>query len=288
MKLDSSSVILVTGASRGVGKGIALALAASGATIYITGRSVDKASGNLPGTIHQTTQEINQRGGKGIAVACDHSDDTQIDALFERINTDHGGVDLLVNNVFKVPDCLLEEVPFWKKPKSYWGDIIDIGLRAHYLASCHAAEKMVAKKSGLIVNISSFGARCFIHTPIYGIGKAGADKMAHDMAVELRPHKVAALSLWLGIVRTERTQLVMSETPQSYEALSSGIESPEFAGRIIQALANDPQLMDRSGKSWISAQLGEEYGVVDIDGKKPSSYAAMLGEPATPSEAVIR
>lgn len=287
MALDNNPVVVVTGASRGVGKGVALALAEAGATVYVTGRSVHKSTGALPGTINATAEEINARGGKGIAVACDHADDAQVKALFEQVKEEQGRLDILVNNVFVVPDNLMEPGSFWEKPLTYWDDMINIGLRAQYVASYHAAPMMVAQKQGLIVNISSFGARCFIHTPLYGVGKAGADKMAHDMAKELRPHNVAALSLWLGIVKTERTAAVMDVAPQAYEALASGIESPEYPGRIIAAIAKLPDLMERSGKTWVTAELGAELQIEDIGGNIPTSYSPMLGEPAQPSDAMI-
>lgn len=287
MALNEKPVVVVTGASRGVGKGVALALAETGATVYVTGRTASADGSAQPNTVTATAAEIDARGGKGIAVVCDHSDDQQIRALFDRVEQEQGRIDILVNNVFSVPDDLLQPGPFWEKPLSYWHDMIDIGLRAHYVASYYAAPLMVKQHEGLIVNISSFGARCFIHTPIYGIGKAGTDKMMHDMAKELEPHGVAAISLWLGIVKTERTQQVMQAAPEAYEALAAGIESPEYPGRIIRALIDSGQLLQRTGKTWVSAELGAELGVKDIDGNIPTSYSAMLGEPVQPSPAMI-
>jgi len=288
MSLKSNRVVLVTGASRGVGKGIALELARQGDTVYVTGRSLDKPSGELPGTLEETVHEIEKRGGKGVAVACDHSDSSQIESLISRIEKDEGRLDILVNNVFKVPDDLTVPAPFWEKSLSYWDDMIDIGLKAHYMASYYAAPLMVRQGEGLMVNISSFGARCFIHTPVYGIGKAGVDKMAHDMGKELREHNVASLSLWLGVVTTERTEAVMIAEPDAYSALEPGMESPAFSGKIVNALASDIDLMELSGKTWITADLGEKYGITDVDGKQPVSFAPMLGEPAQPADAIIK
>lgn len=287
MSLSDKAVVVVTGASRGVGKGVALALGETGATVYVTGRSTSDDGSPQANTINATAAEINARGGKGIPVTCDHGDDQQIKALFERVEREQGRIDILVNNVFSVPEDLLQPAPFWEKPLSYWHDMIDIGLRAHYVASYYAAPLMVKQKEGLIVNTSSFGARCFIHTPIYGIGKAGTDKMVHDMAKELAPYNVAAISLWLGIVKTERTQQVMRAAPEAYEALSEGIESPEYPGRIIRALIDSGHLMQRTGKTWVTAEVGAELNVQDIDGRIPTSYSSMLGEPAPPSPAMI-
>ncbi|MBR9911382.1 MAG: SDR family NAD(P)-dependent oxidoreductase [Gammaproteobacteria bacterium] len=286
MSLHHKPVVVVTGASRGVGKGVALALAEMGATVYVTGRTTGAAEPQA-GSIEATAAEVTRRGGTGIAIACDHRDDAQIKALFEQVARDQGRLDVLVNNVFAVPDDLLHPAPFWQKPLSYWDDMIDLGLRAHYLASYYAAPLMVEQREGLIVNISSFGARCYIHTPIYGIGKAGADKMAHDMAKELKPHNVAALSLWLGVVKTERTLEVMSVAPEAYADLVDGMESPEYPGRLVRALLERNEVMARTAKTWVTAELGAELGVRDIDGRIPSSYAAMLGEPAQPSEAMV-
>ncbi len=287
MSVSDKPVVVVTGASRGVGKGVALALAQMGGTVYVTGRSQNEGDAALPGTIHATADAVTKRGGTGVAVACDHRDDDQVRALFERVRDEQGRIDILVNNVFAVPDDLIEQKPFWDRPMSHWSDMIDLGLRAHYLASCCAAPVMVEQGAGLIVNISSPGARCYIHSPVYGIGKAGADKMAQDMAKELRPHGVAALSLWLGIVMTERTNLAMEAAPEAYKALEPGLETPEYPGRIIAVLAADPELMSRSGQAWYTSELGAEYKVEDVNGRIPASYREMLGGPAEPSEAMI-
>ncbi|MBW2942185.1 SDR family NAD(P)-dependent oxidoreductase [Zhongshania aquimaris] len=287
MIVDKNTVALVTGASRGVGKGIALALADAGATIYITGRSVSDGQSSLPGTIFKTVEEINARGGKGVAMACDHRSDEQVQAVFDKIETDHGKLDILVNNVFVVPDDLMEYAPFWEKKTSYWDDMIDVGLRAHYISSVFAAKMMVKAKSGLIVNISSFGSRCYIHTPVYGVSKAGVDKMAHDMAKDLKEYNVACVSLWLGIVKTERTTTAMDKDPATYEYLKPGIESPEYPGRIIIALLKAGQIMEKTGKTYVTAELGEELNVLDVDGKIPTSYAPMMGSPAQPSDVMV-
>ena len=279
MSIQHQPVVLVTGAGRGVGKGVALALAEMGAKIYVTGRTLI--------SVEVTAEEINKRGGSGVAVVCDHSKDDQIEALFDRIKREQGRLDVLVNNVFAVPDDLLVPAPFWEKPLSYWDEMIDLGLRSHYVASYYAAPIMVSQSEGMIVNISSFGARCFIHTPIYGIGKAGVDKMAHDIAKELKPYNVSAFSLWLGVVKTERTQAVMEMAPDAYANLLDGMESPQYPGRLLRAILERDEAMSRTGKTWISAQLGAELGVKDIDGRIPSSYADMLGGPAQPSEAMV-
>lgn len=292
MGLQSERIIIVTGASRGVGKGSALALAAPGTTIYVTGRSRHEGETSpLPGTIDATAEEINQRGGTGIAVCCDHADDQQVEALIQQVIDEQGRIDILVNNVFLVPDDLLEWKPFWQRPvQQHWHAMIDIGLRAHYVASYYAAPHMVTAGSGMIVNISSPGARAYLHSTIYGIGKAGTDKMAHDMAKELREYNVAALALWPGIVKTERLApaIATDQLPPEYDALKPGMETPEFPGRIIDAIASEKDYMRFSGRSWWNSELGAELGVSDADGAQPSSYAAFMGEAAIPPEAMVK
>ncbi|MEX2081338.1 MAG: SDR family NAD(P)-dependent oxidoreductase, partial [Dehalococcoidia bacterium] len=183
----SGKVAVVTGASRGVGKGCALALADEGATIYVTGRTVTPGSAPLPGTIGQTVEEVNRRGGKGIAVQVDHNNDDQVAALFDQVRREQGRLDILVNNAYTVPDELIEPGSFWEKPLSMWA-MIDVGLRSNYVAAWHAAHIMVPQQSGLIVNTSSYGGARYSLAVVYGTGKAAIDRMTRDMAIELKPH----------------------------------------------------------------------------------------------------
>ena len=286
MALDKDRVVVVTGASRGAGKGIALALGETGATVYVTGRSQREGDAPLPGTVFATAEAINARGGKGIAVVCDHGDDEQVRALFERVRDEQGRLDILVNNALYVPPELVLPGPFWEKPLSLQA-ILDVGMRSTYVASYYAAPLLLAAGRGLVVNTSSFGGRCYMHGPAYGAGKAAVDKMAHDMAVDFKPHNVAVISLWMGLLKTERTQQVFDENPELYADMEATAETPEFSGRVIDALARDPELMARSGQVWVGAELGEMYGVVDINGKQPPSHRPMLGDPPTFSDAVI-
>jgi NAD(P)-dependent dehydrogenase (short-subunit alcohol dehydrogenase family) len=286
MGLKSDRVILVTGASRGIGRGTAVALAAPGTTIYVTGRTTGPGMAALPGTIHETVAEIGRRGGRGVAVACDHRDDAQVSALFEAIARDAGRLDLLVNNATAIPDELVMPGGFWEKPLAMQA-ILDAGFRSHYVASWHAARMMVARQAGLIVMISSPGARCYMHGPAYGAGKAGTDKMAADMAVDLRKHQVAALSLWAPLTLTERSQIAMREHPGEYDAFMANAVHTEFLGRLLDALMRDSQLLERSGRTWYAAELAAELGVRDVDGRQPPSDRAMLGEPAQVSGAII-
>jgi NAD(P)-dependent dehydrogenase (short-subunit alcohol dehydrogenase family) len=286
MAAVTERVVLVTGASRGIGRGTAVALAAPGTTVYVTGRTTRPGSAALPGTIHETAAEIERRGGHGVAVACDHRDDGQVAELFERIAREAGRLDVLVNNATSIPDELVLPGGFWEKPLAMQA-ILDTGFRSHYVAAWYAARLMVPRRAGLIVMISSPGARCYMHGPAYGAGKAGTDKMAADMAVDLRKHQVAALSLWAPLTLTERSQAAMREHPGEYDAFMANAVHPEFMGRLVDALARDTQLLERSGRTWYAAELASELNVRDLDGRQPPSDRAMLGEPAQVSGAVI-
>jgi NAD(P)-dependent dehydrogenase (short-subunit alcohol dehydrogenase family) len=286
MASATDRVVLVTGASRGIGRGSAVALAAPGTTVYLTGRTTRAGTAALPGTIHETAAEIERRGARAVAVACDHCDDQQVAALFARIARECGRLDLLVNNATSIPDELVMPGGFWEKPLAMQA-ILDTGFRSHYVASWHAARMMVPRRSGLIAMVSSPGARCYMHGPAYGAGKAGTDKMAADMAVDLRKHQVAALSLWAPLTLTERSQVALREHPGEYDAFMANAVHIEFMGRLLDALLRDAQLMERSGKTWYAAELAAELGVRDLDGRQPPSDRALLGEPAQVSGAVI-
>jgi NAD(P)-dependent dehydrogenase (short-subunit alcohol dehydrogenase family) len=279
-------ICVVTGASRGVGKGIALALGAQGATVYVTGRSLDTATeSGLGGTLKETAAEITARGGKGIAVACDHADDAAIAALFEQVKTEQGRLDVLVNNAIALPAGLTEVAPFWQKSLNELS-LLDVGLRSGYVASWHAAPLLIASR-GLITFTSSFGGTCYMHGPAYGAGKAGTDKMAHDMAQDFKAHGVTVVSLWLGLVKTERTDQVCGAEPEKYGAAYKVAESPEFPGRVIAALYNDPERQTRSGKIQVVSELAKDYGVLDINARQPPSYRKALGHPPEFSTAVV-
>jgi dehydrogenase/reductase SDR family protein 1 len=271
MKTLSGKVALVTGASRGVGKGIALGLGEAGATVYVTGRTVvaGQAPGGITGTIQETAAEVSRLGGVGIAVHCDHRDDEQTRAVFAQIQAELGRLDVLVNNVWGGYEHFYDGTEFWKEsgfwtaPLARWDAMFQAGVRAHYAASVLAAPVMIAQGGGLMVNISYFAARRDDKGVAYGAAKAADDHMAACMAHELRPHNVCALSLYPGLVRTESV-LRAAE----YFDLSNS-ESPQFVGRAVAALAGDPQVMAKSGQVLVAAALGLEYGFRDIDGKQP-------------------
>jgi len=253
MKILNGKVALVTGASQGVGKGVAMELLEAGASVYMTGRSID-------------TQSV---GPRGTAIRCDHRDDQQVRSVFHRIEAEHGRLDLLVNSAWGGYESMIEDGeftwtrPFWQQPVWRWDSMFQAGVRAAYTAGQMAAQMMVRQSGGLIVNISFWAAQKFIGNVAYGVSKAATDKMTADMAYELREHKVAVVSLYPGLVRTEKVM-------QSAAWLDlSNSESPRFIGRAVVSLAADPGVMKKTGSVVIAAELAAEYGFTDIDGKTP-------------------
>ena len=275
----AGKVAIVTGASRGMGKGIALALAEQGATVYVTGRTVAAGSAPLPGTVGETAAECDARGGKGIAVQVDHADDAQVAALFAKVKREQGRLDILINNAIAIPAELTQPGAFWEKPIANW-EMVDIGLRAAYVAAWQAARIMVPQQSGLIVDISGYVGVTYTYNVIFGTCKSGLDRMARDMGVELKPHNVASISLWQGFTYTERAQENLKNVPGMASQLNSTAgTSVEFPGRVIAALAADPDIMKRSGGTFIAAELAQEYGITDVDGRVIPSLRAERGAP---------
>ena len=258
----AGKVAVVTGASRGVGRGIALGLGEAGATVYVTGRTVEDGTAHWPGTIGATAEAVTALGGRGIAVRCDHRDDAAIAALFARVEAERGRLDALVNNVYSIPGLETPGgVPFWELPLDVWDHIHMVGLRAHFVASRYAAPRMIAQGSGLIVNESSAGGGRYLFNVAYGTAKAALERMAADMAHELRPHGVAALSIRPAMVATERTK----STPHLWtnRPTPEPAQSPRFAGRAVAALAADPDVLAKTGRALEVADLAGEYGFAD-------------------------
>jgi dehydrogenase/reductase SDR family protein 1 len=259
-------VAIVTGASRGVGRGCAVELGAAGFTVYLTGRTLRDGDAPLPGSIESAARAVDDAGGHGIGVACDHRDDDAVAALFERVEREQGRLDVLVNNAFLIPPELTSGRRFWEVPLSNWDDMLDVGTRSAFVASAHAARRMLRARSGLIVNISSSGARHYAWHVCYGVGKAALDRLSADTAHELAPFGVAVVSLWPGLVLTERVERVREQLPGL--AAVRG-ESPRFTGRAVVALAQDPQVLRLSGQALASRDLALRYGFRDVDGSLP-------------------
>jgi NAD(P)-dependent dehydrogenase (short-subunit alcohol dehydrogenase family) len=283
MSALSGKVALVTGASRGIGKGIALALAAEGATIYVTGRTVIPGSDpqrDLPGTVGETAAECGRRGGRGIAVRVDHGIDEEIAALFERIKAEQGRLDVLVNNAFQLSSDVSQQEPFWKKPLSNW-EMVDVGVRSSFVAAWHAAQIMTQQKSGLIVAISGYTGVTYTLGVVFGTGKSAVDRMARDMGIELKSYNVASVSLWQGPTLTERALRFQ----KANSALAATIRRPqdsstaEFPGRVIAAMMLDGDIMRKTGGTFITAELALGYGVTDVDGNRVPSLREQRGAP---------
>lgn len=268
--MTARPVAVVTGASRGAGRGIAIALGSHGCTVYVTGRSEKVGDHPLPGTIWETADAVTQAGGRGIAVRVDHADDSQVEALFARVSEDEGRLDILVNNACALHDDLTAPGNFWEKPLDI-AEMLNVGLRSAYVASFHAAPLMVAQRHGLIMFTSASGAAHYSFGPAYGAHKAGLDKFAADMAVDLRPFNVAALSIWMGALLTDRLRMVIASDPIKYKDLEAATETPEFTGHAIWALYSDPALMDMSGQAVIGAEMALKYGFADQGGRQPRS-----------------
>lgn len=270
-------VAVVTGASRGAGRGIARALGAAGWRVYLTGRTVGP----------DDARAVTAAGGEGIAVRVDHADDASVAALFEQVHTDGVQLDLLVNNAAAISDALTDRAPFWEKPLALV-DVIDVGLRSAYVASWCAAPLLLRGDRGLIAFTSSPGAACYMHGPAYGAQKAGLDKMAADMAVDFAGTAVSTVSIWMGILLTERLRRAFDGRPEALAAFADHAETPEFTGRLIDALYRDPDLPTLSGHTVIGAELAQRYGVTDEGGRRPPSHRDALGAPRDPSGVVVR
>ncbi|NEP41907.1 MAG: SDR family NAD(P)-dependent oxidoreductase [Okeania sp. SIO2G4] len=277
-------VALVTGATRGIGKGIAIGLGEAGATIYITGRSLERPCVNdgVSGTLQETQLAIEKAGGKCIPVQVDHGDDEQVRLLFERIeNEQQGQLHILVNNVFSGVEAIRNAYgqPFWKSEPSLWDLVNNVGLRSHYISSVFAARMMAPRGGGIIFTISSWGGMSYLFGAAYGAGKAASDRLAADMAVELKADNIASISIWPGIVGTEHiinftNQLSQSNTVDSFGD-SENWETPLFIGRVIANLAAEPSIMSHTGKVRIVAELAEKYNILDENGNCPISVRSL-------------
>jgi NAD(P)-dependent dehydrogenase (short-subunit alcohol dehydrogenase family) len=269
----NKDIAVVTGASRGLGRGIARALGSRGFTVYATGRGGDE--------LERAAAEVTAAGGRGIAARCDHRSDEQVKALFDRIRSDSGRLDILVNNAAAVhPRDLATPGPFWQKPL-HLVDMIDVGLRSNYVAAYYAAPLMIETGGGLLAHISFYGAVAYFHGPAYGAAKAGTDKMSFDLAVDLRPYNVASVSIWPGFILSDMLKSFPREQlPPSVAASLPNFETPEFTGLVIERLWRNPERMALSGETVIGAELGLRYGIKDLDGKQPITYEEQMGKPS--------
>lgn len=283
-------VAVVTGASRGAGRGIALELGAAGAIVYVTGRSTRAQPAEsygrilalseleaLPGSIDETADELTRMGGKGIAVRCDHTQEDDVANLFARVQREQGRLDLLVNNAWGGHETFngVFEAPFWEHPLSNWDSMFDRGVRNHLLASRFAAPFMVAQKSGLIATTTFWDRGRYLRGNLfYDLAKSAMTRLAFGMAEELRPHGVASLALSPGWMRTEFV-LAGHKTDEAHwheRPALARTESPRYLGRAVAALAGDARVLKKSGGVYRVADLAREYGFTDIDGRQPEAF----------------
>lgn len=267
-------VAVVTGASRGAGRGIALVLGEAGATVYVTGRSVSGSSSrpDLSGTtIEETAALVTARGGAGIPVRCDHTVDLEVESLFARVEAEQGRLDILVNNVWGGYEKYLDDSfvsPFWEQPLWRWDAMFVAGVRAHYSASRLAARLMLLNKSGLIINTTFYDRGKYFQPLSYFLAKNSINQMAYGMGLELRKHNITAIALSPGWMRTEAVMAIIAPdgepNPEEYEQT----ESIEYIGRAVVALAGDPNIMNKSGQTWTVGDLACEYEFTDIDGRQ--------------------
>lgn len=269
-------VAVVTGSSRGIGRGIAIGLGEKGATVYITGRS----KGNGPLTIEETAEMVNEAGGIGMPVGVDLGDDKQIEALYEEIANEHGRLDIHVNNAFKIPDPPVWGGKFWEHPIQIWDDQVGIGLRAAYVASVHATQLMMTQSDSLkfIANISSSGSERYALSASYGIAKMGTDRLTRDFAVEGKEDGLCVIGLWPSQVLTEF--ILESIEKGDIELDEENSETPLYTGRVIARLATDEARFERNGQVLTTAELALHYDIKDERGKQPKGkrYPSLFRE----------
>jgi len=255
-------IAVVTGASRGIGKGVAIALGEQGCTVYVTGRT----TGDGERTIDTTARLVTEAGGEGRAIQCDHGDDAQIEALFKRIGEEVDRIDILVNNVYKIPNPPAWGGGYWDHPIQVWDDQVGIGLRAHYVASWHAAKLMFNSEGAAMMNVSSPGGQEYHFSSSYGAGKAGLDRLTADMAIELAPKNIPAVVIYPGSVATEFIQ----DAAKEREMDLSQAQTPLLVGRAVASLLATEDLMDRTGSiQWVE-NLIDEFDLYDEHGSRPT------------------
>lgn len=282
MKKLRGKIAVVTGASRGAGRGIACVLGEAGATVYVTGRSWrgGPTTDQMPGTIEDTAEEVTRRGGLGIPARCDHTVDEQVGALFQRVAREQGRLDLLVNNAwggYESPG--IRPVPFWKTPLRLWDAMFVAGLKAHLVASYFAVPLMLPRRRGLIISTVAWDHDKYLNRPnhpnwgvgaFYDIAKHAIVRMIYGLGIELRPYKIAAVTVAPGFMRTERVLHFFKANERNWKKFPGlkRTETPEYVGRAVAALAADPRVLRKSGRAFHAGELARAYGFTDVDGRR--------------------
>jgi len=266
-------VAVVTGASRGGGRAIAIALGEAGATVYVTGRSVRgaKTTEGLPQTIDDTADAVTAKGGIGVPVRVDHTVDGDVEALFARVRAEQGRLDLLVNNAwggYETYDGAGFVAPFWDQPLTRWDSMFTAGVRTHFVSSRYAAPLMIERGSGLIISTVAWAFGEYLGNLYYDVAKAAIIRMAFGMARELAPFNVAAVALASGFMRTERVLAAHAAEPFDL----GPTESPAYIGRAVRALTADPDVIAKSGQVLTAGELAREYGFTDVDERQPEPF----------------
>jgi NAD(P)-dependent dehydrogenase (short-subunit alcohol dehydrogenase family) len=276
---EQARVAIVTGASRGLGKGIAVAFGEAGWTVYVTGRGETSPTDPIGGTVRETAELVDAAGGRGIVAVCDQRTDAEFASVVERVRAEQGRLDILVNNAFLLDPSFFSGLPFWERPLSDW-DMVDIGLRSHWSATVLAVPLMIDSGGGLIVNTSSFSERFGGGSVAYSVGKAGIGRLVRETGPELAPHNITTISFWPGLIATERTKAGFAADPDTFLggvfALSDA-ETPEFSGRVILQMFADPQVSRFNGRSLVGAELAHLYDVTETDGRRPRSLRWTYG-----------
>jgi len=292
MTKENKRVILVTGASRGVGKGIAEGLAQPNDIIICAARSLKQGTTvqqfgfAINSSLEDTVNNINKTGAQGVPYSIDLNNSDEMLNLAKFIAEEYGQLDLLVHAACQIHDDLVTSKPYWEKSLDLWS-VMDVGMKSNYFLSHALTPLMIESKGKLILQISSHGAMCYMHGPIYGAQKAAIDKMAFDMAHDLKPFNVCSLSLWSGIVKDEKIQKVSEQHGEQYAEFLKGAASQEYAGMVINNIYKDPVIMSMTGKTLIAAEIGDHYGVKDINSNSPKSDRETLGGPREYSDTVI-
>ena len=273
MRTLDGKVAVVVGASRGIGKGVALEVALAGATVYVTGRTASSSPGGQagPGSLAETVADIQAAGGTAVSVPCDATDDADLARLYTRVQAERGRLDLVVHSAFN--SSAFGPTPglsSWDLPTRLWDDLVGVGARSAYISAINAAPSLIATGEGLVVHISGRGAARYRYNVAYGVDKAAMDKLTADLAHELRPHSVAVVSLWPSVTRTERNRATSGVDEYGWPDPSKpveALETPRYSGRAVVALASDPNVLARSGRRFWTAEVAAAYGFTDEHGR---------------------